>query len=85
MIAGSFGEGLPPNVWDNAQQAVESCDVLLVVGTSSMVYPAASLAPHAKRAGAFVIEVNPDETLISAAIHQSIRGRAGDVLPQILT
>jgi NAD-dependent deacetylase len=79
-----FGEGLPRGVWDNAQQAVESCDVLLVVGTSSMVYPAASLAPFAKHAGAFVIEVNLDETPISDAVHHSIRGRAGEVLPQIL-
>jgi NAD-dependent deacetylase len=49
-----------------------------------MVYPAASLAPYAKQAGAFVIEVNPDETPISAAVHDSIRGPAGEVLPQIL-
>jgi NAD-dependent deacetylase len=79
-----FGEGLPRDVWDNAQKAVQSCDVLLVVGTSALVYPAASLAPFAKQAGAIVIEVNPDETPLSAAVDHSVRGRAGDVLPQLL-
>lgn len=79
-----FGEGLSPGVWDNAQQAVTSCDVLLVVGTSALVYPAASLAPLAKQAGAFVIEVNPDETPLSTAVHYTVRQRAGDALPQLL-
>ena len=79
-----FGEGLHPGVWDNAVQAVSSCDVLLVVGTSAVVYPAASLAPLAKRSGAKVIEVNPDDTPLSTAVIYSIRGRAGEVLPQLL-
>jgi NAD-dependent deacetylase len=79
-----FGEELPFDVWDNAQQAVESCDVLLVVGTSAVVYPAASLVPFAKLAGATVVEVNPDETPLSAAVDHTIRGRAGEVLPQLL-
>jgi NAD-dependent deacetylase len=79
-----FGEGLPVDVWDNAQQAVCASDVLLVVGTSAVVYPAASLAPLAKVAGATVIEINPDETSLSAAVSYSLRGRAGDVLPELL-
>jgi NAD-dependent deacetylase len=79
-----FGEGLPVDVWDNAQQAVLSAKVLLVVGTSALVYPAASLIPLAKRAGAFVIEINPDDTSVSAAVDHAIRGRAGEVLPKLL-
>jgi NAD-dependent deacetylase len=79
-----FGEGLHAGVWDNAVQAVSSCDVLLVVGTSAVVYPAASLAPLAKRSGAKVIEVNPDDTPLSTAVSYSIRGPAGEVLPQLL-
>jgi NAD-dependent deacetylase len=79
-----FGEGLHPGVWDNAVQAVSSCDVLLVVGTSAVVYPAASLAPLAKRSGAKVIEVNPDDTPLSTTVSYSIRGPAGEVLPQLL-
>jgi NAD-dependent deacetylase len=79
-----FGEELPFDVWDNAQQAVDNCDVLLVVGTSAVVYPAASLVPFAKLAGALVVEVNPDETPLSAEVDHTIRGRAGEVLPQLL-
>ena len=79
-----FGESLPVDVWDNAQQAVRASDILLVVGTSAVVYPAASLAPLAKIAGATVIEINPDETSLSAAVSYSFRGRAGDVLPELL-
>ena len=79
-----FGEGLPSAVWDNALQAVEACDVLLVAGTSAVVYPAASLAPLAKLAGATVIEINPDETALSHAVDFSVRGQSGEVLPQII-
>jgi NAD-dependent deacetylase len=78
-----FGEGLPVDVWDNAHRAVCASDILLVAGTSAVVYPAASLAPLAKRAGAIVIEINPDETPISAAVTYSLRGCAGDILPQL--
>ena len=79
-----FGEGLPSAVWDNALQVVQSSDVLLVVGTSAVVFPAASLAPLAKLAGALVIEINPDETPLSNAVDYSLRGPAGELLPQIL-
>ena len=79
-----FGEGLPTDVWDNAFKAVCAADVLLVAGTSSVVYPAASLAPFAKQSGAIVIEINPDETPISPSVDYSIRGKAGEVLPQLL-
>jgi NAD-dependent deacetylase len=78
-----FGEGLPSDVWDNAIRAVRTSEILLVVGTSAVVYPAASLAPLAKRAGAMVIEINPDETPISASVDHSIRGFAGEILPQL--
>jgi NAD-dependent deacetylase len=79
-----FGEGLDPEVWDNAQQAACSADVLLVIGTSAVVYPAASLAPLARRSGALVIEINPDETPISASVDYALRGPSGEVLPQLI-
>jgi NAD-dependent deacetylase len=78
-----FGEGLDEHVWDNAWKAVESAGVLLVVGTSALVYPAASLVPLAKQFGAAVIEVNPDETPISSEVDYSLRGPAGIILPQL--
>jgi NAD-dependent deacetylase len=79
-----FGEGLPSDVWDNAQQAVEESDLLLVVGTSAVVYPAASLVPLAARAGANVVEVNPDETVVSRSVTHSLRGPSGEILPQLI-
>jgi NAD-dependent deacetylase len=79
-----FGEALDPGVWDNAQKAVESAGVLLVIGTSAVVYPAASLVPLAKKSGATVVEINPDETSMSSAADYSLRGPAGKILPQLI-
>ena len=79
-----FGEGLPKAVWDNAEKAARNADLLLVVGTSAVVYPAASLVPLARRAGAKVVEINPGETPISATVDHSLRGAAGEVLPKLI-
>jgi NAD-dependent deacetylase len=79
-----FGEGLPPDVWHNAEKAVRAADTLLVIGTSAVVYPAASLAPLAKSAGARVIEINPEETPLSAAVDATLRGASGEILPQLI-
>lgn len=77
-----FGESLPADVWNEAVGVVQDCDVLLVVGTSSVVYPAAGLASMARRAK--VIEVNLEETPLSGAAHLSMRGKAGEILPQLV-
>jgi NAD-dependent deacetylase len=79
-----FGEGLPAAVWDNAQKAARSADILLVVGTSAVVYPAAGLVPMAKNAGAKVVEINVDETPLSSGVDCSLRGKSGEILPQLL-
>jgi NAD-dependent deacetylase len=79
-----FGEGLDPRVWHNAEKAVRSAEVLLVAGTSAVVYPAASLAPLAKNSGARVVEINLDETPISDAVDFSLRGPSGKILPQLI-
>jgi NAD-dependent deacetylase len=79
-----FGEGLPVDVWRNAEQAARNADVILVVGTSAVVYPAASLVPLAGHAGAKIIEINPDETPISASVTHSLRGPAGELLPRLI-
>ncbi len=78
-----FGEPLG-EVWAEAEHAAREADVLLVIGTSAGVYPAASLAQIARSAGARVIEINPDETPLSAHVDLSLRGRAGDLLPQLV-
>ena len=80
-----FGEGLPTDVWDNAEKAARNADLLLVVGTSAVVYPAASLVPLAARAGATVVEINPGETPLTAAVAYSLRGPAGEILPRLIS
>ena len=78
-----FGEPLPAKVLETAYRAAQSCDVMLVIGTSAVVQPAASLPIVALRSGAYVIEINPQETPLSPLVHESIRGPAGVELPKL--
>lgn len=79
-----FGEALPRLVWEGAERAVNRCDLLLVVGTSAQVYPAAGLIDLARNAGASTVEVNLEATSYSNAVDCSVRGKAAEVLPQLL-
>lgn len=79
-----FGEPLDEPTLDACMGALASCTMLLIIGTSGLVYPAASFAPIAKAAGAFVAEINLDPTPHSQLVDISIQGRAGEVLPQLL-
>lgn len=79
-----FGESLPPGVWQEAEKAASEAEVLLVVGTSAQVYPAAGLVPYAQRNGAAVIEVNLEATPFSDAVDVALRGLAGEILPEIV-
>ena len=76
-----FGESLPERVWADAVAAVESCDVLIVAGTSAVVYPAAGLAGIA---GGKVIEVNPEMTAATGRADCALRGASGEVLPALV-
>jgi NAD-dependent deacetylase len=67
-----------------AEHAASSAQVFLVIGTSAGVYPAASLVPYAKQAGAKVIEINTEETPFSATVDCALRGPAGEWLPKLL-
>lgn len=78
-----FGERLDPEDLEAAVYAVRAADVLLVVGTSSVVYPAAALPSTARHAGAVVVEINPEETPLSGEAHVVLRGPAGTVLPEL--
>lgn len=78
-----FGEMLPSDVWGEAAEGAAESDVCFVVGTSAIVYPAAGLPLAAKRAGAFLVEVNPEPTPLSDACDVTLRGPAGEVLPQL--
>lgn len=79
-----FGENLPEQALKRAFRLADSCDVMLVVGTSMVVYPAAALPMIALRGGARVIEINPEETPLSSLDGAlSLRGEAGSVLPEV--
>ena len=68
-----FGETLPQNTFQQAINAFAKTDVALVVGTSAVVEPAASLARLAKERGAFVVEINPEATPLSRLADASLR------------
>jgi len=79
-----FGEALPVDVLQQAMLAAERAQVFLVVGTSAVVQPAASLPLLARRAGARVVEVNAESTPLSPLVDASFLGPAGVVLPQLV-
>ncbi len=79
-----FGEPLPEGIMNEAEHAVSSAQVFLVIGTSAVVHPAAGLIPFAQQAGAKVIEINMDETPYSATVDCALRGPAGELLPQLV-
>jgi NAD-dependent deacetylase len=76
-----FGEMLPFGAFEKAEKSARNCDLFFVIGTSALVYPAAGLAEIAKRAGAFLVEINPEETPMTGFCDETIRGRAGEILP----
>lgn len=79
-----FGEPLPESAWQNSVDAVANADVVVVVGTSSIVYPAAGLPELALANGIPVIEVNPERTPLSSAATATVRETAADALPGLL-
>lgn len=79
-----FGEGLPDHAWSRAGQLVEDCDVLLVVGTSGVVYPAARLPLTARASGKWVAEINPTRSELSDKVHQHWQTTAAIGLPALL-
>jgi NAD-dependent deacetylase len=78
-----FGESLNEAQWTQAHRAAY-CDTFLVVGTSALVAPVATLPEIAQKNRARIIEVNLSETPVSAIADVSIRGKAGDILPQLV-
>ena len=79
-----FGESLHEEDLARCANQLQACDVLLVIGTSGVVYPAAGFASIAKEAGATVIEVNLDQTPLSDLVDMSLRGRAKEIVPLLL-
>lgn len=77
-----FGEGIDPRVILAAREAVE-CEVFLAVGTSAVVFPAAGMIGEARRAGALVVEVNPETSAGAGEAQVVLRGGAEVVLPRL--
>jgi NAD-dependent deacetylase len=78
-----FGEMLSSEVLGLAFERAAECQVCLIVGTSGIVYPAAALPEAARRAGALLIEVNPEETPLSRFCDAILRGPAAELLPAL--
>ncbi|MGV8080601.1 MAG: NAD-dependent deacetylase [Syntrophales bacterium] len=76
-----FGDMLDPYVMGRAAEAVRSCDLFVSIGTSGVVWPAAGFPQAARDGGAICVEINPEANEMSFLYQESIRGKAGDVLP----
>lgn len=78
-----FEQNLVPDDLVRAEQAAEACELLLAVGSTLTVYPAAAMVPIAKRAGARVVIVNAEATEMDHVADGILRGQTGDLLPAI--
>ena len=78
-----FGESLPVQAWQTAEEAAADCDVFISIGTSSLVYPAAGLAQLAKHNGAKIIEINPYPTP-NTLVDITLAAKAGVILPELV-
>jgi NAD-dependent deacetylase len=79
-----FGEGIDPDVLDQAAAAAQQCDVFLVIGTSGAVYPAAGLVAVAANSGARVLEFNVERSAISDRVNLFVGGSADQTLPEFV-
>jgi NAD-dependent deacetylase len=78
-----FGEALPAGVLEAAFAAADTCEIMLVVGTSAVVQPAATLPLIAKQVGAALVEINPQPTPLSDYVDLSLRQPAAQALPRL--
>lgn len=79
-----FGEYLPPEQFTASEKAAENCNLFFIVGTSGVVYPAADLIFTAKKNGAYLVEINIEETEVSKIMDISFFEASGKILPEIL-
>jgi NAD-dependent deacetylase len=78
-----FGEYLPEDQYSSSEKAVKEADIFFIVGTSAVVYPAASLIYVAKQYRSFIIEINIEETEATQYADRSYFGESGKILPQL--
>ncbi|MFW2331606.1 MAG: SIR2 family NAD-dependent protein deacylase, partial [Nitrospinota bacterium] len=79
-----FGESLDHNIMNSALGSLQKCNILLVVGSSSIVEPAASFGRIAKGAGALLVEINIEPSAISSTVDYFLLGESGKILPTII-
>ncbi|PKK83450.1 MAG: NAD-dependent protein deacylase [candidate division Zixibacteria bacterium HGW-Zixibacteria-1] len=79
-----FGELLPAQAINNAIDASERAELFFSIGTSALVYPAASMPLTAKRNGAYLVEVNLEPTPLSDIADCALHGKSGEILPRIV-
>jgi len=79
-----FGESLDPDIIQKAIEASRNCELILIVGTSGIVQPAASLAFQAKAGGAVVAEINIEQTPQSGQMDFVLTGLSGKILPLLV-
>lgn len=79
-----FGEMLPVEALNHAEECSKASDVFFSIGTSAEVYPAAMLPLLAKQSGAYVVEINLNQTVMSMDLHETIKGKSGVILSELL-
>ncbi|MBI4546872.1 MAG: NAD-dependent deacylase [Ignavibacteriae bacterium] len=79
-----FGELLPQDAWNASERAAKRADIFFSIGTSAIVYPAASLPEIAKNEGAYLVEINVEATELSLKADEVILGKSGEILPKLL-
>jgi NAD-dependent deacetylase len=79
-----FGESLPEDALERAEWVARECDLFLTVGTSGVVYPAASFILMAVDCGAKTLEVNLDPTPLSGQVTWALHGPSGEILPALV-
>lgn len=79
-----FGESLPLPILQDACRVAETCEIFFSIGTSSVVYPAAALPAQAAAQGAYIVEINPEETPLTSRVDEFLQGKSGEILPALI-
>lgn len=79
-----FGELLPVDVWEVAEETANHAEIFFSIGTSAIVYPAASLPTVAKRSGAYLVEINTEPTPLTDIADEFLAGKSGEILPRLV-
>ena len=80
-----FGEPLPQDIWNQAISEANSCDVMIIAGTSLVVSPANTLPVYAKQNNALLVEINLEETIMSSEMDLSLKMTSAKALPNLIS